>query len=79
MSHAASPPPPRFLRLPEVIQLVGLQRDAIYKLEREGDFPRRRKITPRASAWREDELVKWMNSRPIASPANEDSDFPPAA
>lgn len=47
---------PRMLRLPEVMRLTGLGRDAIYRLGREGQFPRARKLSAHATAWREDEL-----------------------
>ncbi len=59
-------PAPRFLRLPDVKRMTGLGHDTIYKLERAGDFPRRRKLTPRASAWLEHEVAEWMQSRPVA-------------
>lgn len=58
--------PTRLLRLDTVIDLVGLQRSTIYKLEADGQFPKRRKLTERSSAWREDEILAWMDSRPIA-------------
>lgn len=58
--------PPRMLRLPQVIQLTGLGRDSIYRLGHAGQFPRPRKISERASAWREDEIQKWIESRPVA-------------
>lgn len=58
---------PRMLRLPQVIQLTGLGRDSIYRLGSAGHFPRPRKLSERASAWREDEIQKWIESRPIAA------------
>lgn len=57
---------PRLLRLPQVIELTGLGRDSIYRLARSSDFPRPRKISERASAWREDEIRAWIESRPVA-------------
>jgi prophage regulatory protein len=58
--------PSRFLRLPEVIHKTGLRRTTVYKLERVGKFPKRRKLTERSSAWSEEEVLAWMNSRPVA-------------
>jgi prophage regulatory protein len=43
----------RLLRLPEVIEITGLGRDTIYRYIREGRFPRQRRISERASGWRE--------------------------
>jgi prophage regulatory protein len=55
---------PRLLRLPQVIAATGLGRDSIYRLGSAGLFPRPRKISERASAWREDEIAAWIESRP---------------
>lgn len=56
----------RLIRLPRVLDLTGLGRDTVYKLIREGQFPSQRRITARASAWREDEVISWIESRPYA-------------
>lgn len=58
--------PSRMLRLPRVIELTGLGRDSIYRLGNAGKFPRPRKLTEHASAWREDEILAWIESRPVA-------------
>lgn len=57
----------KLMRLPDVIEAVGLGRSAIYALEAQGKFPKRRKLTPRASAWRSDEVAAWIESRPTVS------------
>jgi prophage regulatory protein len=59
----------RLLRLPEVIEITGLGRDTIYRYIRESRFPRQRRISQRASGWREDEIVAWVNSRPAVEPS----------
>jgi len=56
----------RMLRLPQVIDLTGLGRDSIYRLGNAGCFPKPRKLSKRASAWREDEVRAWIESRPLA-------------
>jgi len=61
---------PRMLRLPEVMRLTGLGRDAIYRLGREGQFPRPRKLSANATAWREDELRQWIETRPVSDNAS---------
>lgn len=55
----------RMLRLPRVIEMTGLQRDSIYRLARQGKFPKPFKITERLSAWREDEIATWIAERPL--------------
>lgn len=57
----------RLLRLPAVMEVTGLGRDTIYRYMREGRFPRQRRISDRASAWRSDEIAAWIESRPVAA------------
>lgn len=61
--------PQRLLRLRQVIELTGLGRDSVYRLIREGRFPRQRRLSERASAWRSDEVAAWIESRPHARPS----------
>jgi len=58
----ASAPPPRLLRLPEVIDRVGLRRSAIYQRMSEGRFPKCRSLGPKCSVWVEAEINDWINS-----------------
>lgn len=60
---------PRLLRLRQVIAITGLGRDTIYRYIRAGRFPRQRRISERASAWREDEIKEWIDSRPVVERA----------
>lgn len=62
----------RMLRLPQVIAITGLGRDSIYRLAAAGEFPRPRKLSQRASGWREDEIVSWLDSRPVAGASRLD-------
>jgi len=55
----------RFLRLKQVIQLVGYQRSAIYKKIETGEFPAPYPLSDngRAVAWASNEIDKWIDSR----------------
>jgi prophage regulatory protein len=53
----------KLLRFPAVRERTGLSRSTIWRLEREGDFPRHRRISPNAVAWVEDEVLSWIQSR----------------
>ncbi len=57
---------PSLLRLKAVIELTGLCRSNVYRLEAVGSFPARVKLSERASAWRREEIVAWIESRPRA-------------
>jgi prophage regulatory protein len=62
---------PLYVRLPEVITLVGLSRPTIYRLIREGSFPSQRKIGGgHASGWLLSEVEAWARSLPPAHQAN---------
>jgi len=56
--------PKKFLRLPAVIELVGIKRTIIYERIKAGTFPKPVQIGPRAVAWDQEELVKWQDSLP---------------
>ena len=57
----------RFLRFPAVRARTGLSRSTIWRLERQGSFPRHRRISRNAVAWVEDEVTEWMRSKLEAS------------
>ena len=57
----------RFLRSPEVLERVRLGRTTVWRMERDGDFPPRRKIGDGAVGWLESEVDEWIQSRPLAS------------
>ena len=59
----------RLLRRPEVQEITGLSRSAIYAGMERGDFPRPRRIGRQSVAWRESEIDAWVTSREAASGA----------
>lgn len=58
-----------FIRLREVERLTGLSKSSIYRLEALSDFPKRVKLSARASAWKASEVTKWLSDRPRAASA----------
>jgi len=52
----------RFLRLPAVIEMVGIKRTAIYERIKAGTFPAPVQLGPRAVAWDEQELAQWQEN-----------------
>jgi prophage regulatory protein len=55
--------PLRFLRFPAVRARTGLSRTTVWRLERQGDFPRHRRISTNAVAWAEHEVADWIRSK----------------
>lgn len=49
----------RLIRIPEVMQTVGIRRTKIYELINEGEFPAPVKVG-RASFWRSHEIDAWV-------------------
>jgi prophage regulatory protein len=60
----------RIIRLPQVRDLVGLGKSAIYGKIKAGDFPKPVKLG-RVSGWVESEVQAWINSQIMASRAVE--------
>jgi prophage regulatory protein len=54
--------PRRFLRLPEVMQRVGLKHTQIYQRISEGRFPRPVRVGDRAVAWVESEIDAYQDA-----------------
>ncbi len=56
----------RLLRLPEVEAATGLSGTTLWRKERAGEFPARRRVGPNVVAWRSDEVEEWIRARPLA-------------
>lgn len=53
----------KFYRMPELRQLTGLSQSGLYKLMREGKFPKGVKLTSRATGYRSDLVDSWIDGR----------------
>ena len=56
----------KLLRIRQVIQITGLSRMTIYRLELAGKFPKRRQLSENSVAWLEADISQWNDSRPVA-------------
>jgi predicted DNA-binding transcriptional regulator AlpA len=52
------------LRAAAVIRLTGLSRTTLWRLERQGEFPARVRLGLNSVGWREEEIARWINTRP---------------
>lgn len=59
--------PTRFLRKRDVTARIGVTGTTLYRWERDGKFPKRRKIGKQAIAWVEAEIDEWCANRPASS------------
>ena len=58
----------KLMRLPEVLQLVGVGRSTLLAMVAKGQFPPPVRIGVRARAWRARDVYAWLESRPAARP-----------
>ena len=56
----------RMLRLPDVCEVTGMSSTTIWRRERDGLFPRRRRLGANLVAWRSDEIKAFIEGLPLA-------------
>lgn len=66
MIDQSTAPLDRYIRWKDLQHIVPLSRDRVRVLEKEGKFPKRRKLGEHAAAWLESEIREWMSSREAA-------------
>ena len=54
---------PRFLRISEVLDRVGVSRPTIYRWVAAGEFPKQISIGANSVVWLESDITKWMDQR----------------
>ena len=55
--------PPRFIRLPQVIEMTTLAKPTIYKYMAKGTFPKQIQIGGKSVVWNERDVIDWMNQQ----------------
>jgi prophage regulatory protein len=55
--------PDRFIRLPELLTIVGVSRASIWNYVKAQTFPQPVKLSPRLVGWRESEVQNWIATR----------------
>src|ERR1700687_6181057 len=60
--------PDRIIREPECHQITGLSRSTRWRLERTGEFPRRRRISAGCTGWLASEMAAWVADRAERGP-----------
>lgn len=53
----------RFIRMNEVVKLLGLTRPTVYRMIARGDFPERTQLSSRCVGWWQSEVMEWINVR----------------
>jgi prophage regulatory protein len=55
--------PVRFMRVPEVIRLLGITRNSLYDLIARGEFPRAVKLSYKLAVWPETDVINWQQQK----------------
>ncbi len=61
----------RIIRTPELLEITGLSRTTIWRMEKKNTFPPRVQLGPHSVGWFYDEVMCWIASRPIADASND--------
>ena len=62
-----------FLRVADVTRVTGLPRSTIYEMAERGAFPKQVRLSPRAVAWLESEILDWQRARIAERAKSEDA------
>ena len=54
----------RIIRFPQLREITSLSRSTIWRMEANGDFPRRIRVGARGVGWRLSDINSWLTSRP---------------
>lgn len=57
----------RYIRIKELALMLSISRSNIYRLIKDGKFPKQIKLTERTSVWRLSVIEKWVEDRENAS------------
>ena len=55
--------PPRFIRLPQVVEMTGMGKTFIYARISDGTFPKQIQLGSRSVVWNERDVIDWMNQQ----------------
>ena len=58
------------LRPSDMLEATGYSLPSIYRLEKEGTFPKRKQLGASAVGWLTSEVLEWLNSRPTVNADN---------
>ena len=59
--------PPRFIRLPQVLEMTGMGKTFIYARISDGTFPKQIQLGSRSVVWNERDVIDWMNQQITAA------------
>jgi prophage regulatory protein len=61
------------LRHPQVLRITGLSRTTLWRLERQGRFPKRLRLASNSVGWLDADIQRWIESRPRGTGSGTDT------
>ena len=55
--------PPRFIRLPQVVEMTGMGKTFIYSRISDGTFPKQIQLGSRSVVWNEWDVIDWIKQQ----------------
>lgn len=62
----------KVLRVSDLADILNVNRVTIWRMEKRGELPPRKKFTSRCVGWRQSTIEDWFDSRPYADPEAEE-------
>jgi prophage regulatory protein len=59
-------PRQRIIRKPELLNMIGLSDPTVWRMEKEGRFPKRLRLGGNSCGWLESEILEWLDNRAAA-------------
>jgi prophage regulatory protein len=55
-------PRQRIIRKPELLNMIGLSDPTIWRMEKDGNFPKRLRLGGNSCGWLESEVLEWLDN-----------------
>lgn len=63
------------IRPSELAEILSVSPVTVWRMEKRGELPPRKKISNRCVGWLEDDIREWLDSRPYADPEAQEKEL----
>jgi prophage regulatory protein len=57
----------KIIRPAMLAEMLGVSTVTIWRMEKRGELPPKKKLTPRTTGWLESDIIEWLNNAPTVS------------
>lgn len=61
----------KIIRPKDLAELLSVSTVTVWRMEKRGELPKRKKISSRTVGWLESDIQEWLENRPYAEPQTE--------